>query len=263
MISIFARTLASVLIAAHLFACAAPPPTGVSEAQRARMGAVGVAPFAMTPRDELQVTRGTAAGAAGGAIEGVIAGVASTGGCGFGCVIVVPFMASVGAITGGVVGGAAAVPEDKAAEIETRLKAVLSEVGDQARLQAAVVVAAIRFGVPRVTTLPGKAVAVRGVDAEAKVDTILKVGLVSVGLAGGGGADPELAIRVSALARLVDARTDAELYRTRLFTHAVGPRKFSEWNADNARLLKDALERAYQSLARSIVDEIFLVIRTN
>lgn len=257
------RTLACVIVAAHLSACAAPPPTSVSEALRARMGAVGVAPFAMTPREELHVTKGRGTGAAGGAVEGAFAGVASAGGCGLGCVIVVPFMAGVGAIAGGVSGGADAVPDDTAAEIETRLKTVLSEVGDQARLQSAVVDAAVRFGISRVTALPGKAVAGRGKAREAKVDTILKVGLVSVGLAGGGGADPELAIRVSALARLVDARTDAELYRTRLFTHAVGPRKFSEWDADNARLLKDNIERAYRSLGQSIVDEIFLVIRSN
>ena len=95
------------------------------------------------------------------------------------------------------------------------------------------------------------------------MDTILEIGLISVGLIGRGGADPNLSFRVSAFARLVEARTNAVLYRGSNFAHATGPRPYSDWSADNARNLKKELARSYRLLGQSIVDEIFLVVRSN
>jgi hypothetical protein len=275
--SIIERVLIYVVIAAHLSACATRPVPTVSEAQRDRMGAVGVISLASAPQGELVVgTRGTGAGAAQGAAAGAVVGsqvlpyawFCGVPGAGVICVPVLLLFA--GTVTyGAAVGGAQAVPEDKAGEIEATLRAVLAEVMQQAKLRSAVVDAAARAGVRGVTEMPAGTVAVVGqtVDyrqlSDPKVDTVLEVGLVSVGLVGRGGADPALMLRIGAVARLVDARSNAELFRGHAFTHESGPRKFSEWGADGARLLKEDLERAYGSIGRSMVDEIFLVVRTN
>jgi len=276
--SIIERVLIYVVIAAHLSACATPPVPTVSEAQRGRMGTVGVISLASVPLGELAVgTRGTGAGAAEGAAGGAVAGAPLLAGalsfCGvpmlgvFCIAFLLPFAGTV--TYGAAVGGAQAVPEDKAGEIEATLRAVLAEVMQQAKLRSAVVDAAARAGVRGVTEMPAGTVAVVGqtVDyrqlSDPKVDTVLEVGLVSVGLVGRGGADPALMLRIGAVARLVDARSNAELFRGHAFTHESGPRKFSEWGADGARLLKEDLERVYGSIGRSMVDEIFLVVRTN
>jgi hypothetical protein len=204
--------------------------------------------------------------AAGGAAAGAVTVLAQMGAACVGmgavvCIVLLPIAAVGGAIYGGTVGAMEAVPVDRAAEIEARLKVMLTEVGQQETLRAEVVGAATRAGVRGVTGIA----AADGTDspklADPKVDTVLEVGLLSVTLAGKGGSDPTLVFNVRAVARLVDARTQAELYHSRAFTFASDPRKFSEWNADGAHPLKDELARAYRSLADSIVDEIFLVVR--
>jgi hypothetical protein len=89
------------------------------------------------------------------------------------------------------------------------------------------------------------------------------VGLVRVGLIGSGGEDPQLALRVDAVARLVDVQTNEEFYLKYPFTHFAPSRKYSEWTANNERLLKRELERSYESLGTAIVHDVFLVIYTN
>ncbi len=275
--SIIERVLIYVVIAAQLSACATPPVPTVSEAQRGRMGTVGVISLASAPQGELAVgTRGTGAGAAEGAVAGAVVGspvlqyawFCGVPGAGVICVPVLLLFA--GSVThGAVVGGAQAVPEDKAGEIEATLRTVLAEAVQQAKLRSAVVDAAARAGVRGVTEMPADTVAVVGqtVDyrqlSDAKVDTVLEVGVLSVALIGRGGADPSLTLRIGAVARLVDARSNAELFRGHAFTHESGPRNFSEWGANGARLLKEELDRASGTIGRSMVDEIFLVVRTN
>jgi hypothetical protein len=275
--SIIERVLTYGVIAAQLSACAAPPVPTVSEAQRGKMGTVGVISLASAPQGELAVgTRGTGAGATEGAVAGAVAGspilpyawFCGVPGAGVICIPVI--LIFTGSVThGAVVGAAQAVPEGKAGEIEATLRTVLAESTQQARLRSAVVDAANRAGVRGVTEIAAGAATVVGatVDyrqlSDAKVDTVLEVGVVSVALVGRGGADPSLTLRIGAVARLVDARSNAELYRGHAFAHESGPRTFSEWGADGARLLKEDLARAYGLIGRSMVDEIFLVVRTN
>lgn len=300
--TIIKRGLICVVIAAHLCACAPVVPVVpvVSEAQRGRMGTVGVVALASAPQGDLAVrTRGHGAGAAQGALDGAEVGAA----LGFvACAVAIislspssycafPEPVLVGAILGAVVGQAApedkrgkiearavvdyvqlldATPEDKRGETEARLRAIFeAEAELQGKLRFAVVDTAARAGVQGVTEITAGTPTVVGQDVdhrqlpEAKVDTILEVGLVSVRFISRGGADPELALHVGAVARLMDARTKAELFRGDAFTYEAKPRKFSEWNADESRLIKEEIESAYRSLGQSIVDEIFLVVRTN
>lgn len=275
--SLTERALVSVVAMAHLSACATPPVPTVSEAQRGRMGTVGVVSLATAPQGGLQAgTRGTGAGATEGAAAGAVSGAQALpytvycGVPGAGVICIPMLLIFAGSVAyGASVGGAQAVPEDKAGEIEAKLRAVLAEAGEQGKLRSAVVGAAARAGVRGVTEMPAGTVAVVGqtVDyrqlSDAKVDTVLEVGVVSAAFVGRGGADPALALRVAAVARLVDARTNVEIYRGSAFTHATGPRNYTSWVADHARVLKEELDRAYHGLGRSIVDEVFLVVRTN
>lgn len=271
------RVLICLAAMAQLAACATPPVPTVSEAQRARMGTVGVVSLATAPQGALQAgTRGTGAGAAEGAAAGAAQGAqflpyaAFCGVPAAGVICIPALLIFGGSVTyGASVGAAQAVPEDKAGEIEAKLRAVVAETGEQGKLVSAVVGAAARAGVKGVTEKPAGAATVTGEQIDfrayldAKVDTVLEVGVVSAAFVGRGGADPALALRVASVARLVDVRTNAELYRGHAFTHVSGPRKYSEWSADGARLLKEDLERAYSSIGRLMVDEIFLVVRTN
>ncbi|MGH8704183.1 MAG: hypothetical protein ACREUO_02075, partial [Burkholderiales bacterium] len=184
-------------------------------------------------------------------------------------ILFLPIFVVGGAIVGGVAGAIDAVPDERARQIEAQLDAVLAEVGRQDSLRSEVVKAAARTRIPGVKQIAGGVAATTGEGVDYRklpdlgVDTVLEVGLVRVGLTGRGGDDPRLELRIHAAARLVDARSNAELYRNYALTHLAPPRRYSEWRADNARLLKTEVRRAYESLGRSIVDEVFLIVRSN
>ncbi|MGH7404737.1 MAG: hypothetical protein ACREJA_02515 [Candidatus Methylomirabilales bacterium] len=89
------------------------------------------------------------------------------------------------------------------------------------------------------------------------IDTILEVGVTRFGLEGEG-INPLLPLVISTRARLVRVDDGAELY-TREWVYRSRKRKFVEWAANNAQPLRDELDRAHQSLAEQIVDELFLV----
>lgn len=255
------RTIAWLLVLAHLASCAANPPMPVvSEAQRKSFGVVGIGSITQAPVADLGVyARGRTSGAARGAGEGAAAGAAAFMGSGSSCsgavcgvaILLLPVFVVGGAVVGAVAGAGAAVPDDKARTIEAQLDSVLKDAGQQEALRVDVLKAAHRSRVPNVSAI------------NSNVDTVLEVGLVRVGLLGQGGEDPILVLRVHAVARLVDARTNAELYRNYGFVLGSLPRKYSEWAADGARLLRNELERVRASIAGSIVDDVFLVVRTN
>jgi len=248
----------------------------VSEAQRDRLGAVGVVQISGNPKGELHAgARGAAGGAAEGAATGAGAGAVAaaaplfvgfscSGNSAAWCVILLPVFVVGGAVVGGVVGAAQAVPVDTGREIEAQLNRALAETDVQEALRTEVVKAAARAGVANVQELAAAATTADFRELQnAKVDTVLEVGLVEVGLIGRGGKDPLLTLHVHALARLVDVNSNAELYRDYPFNHVSPPRKFSEWSADQSRLLKRELDRAIETLGASIVDEVFLMVRNN
>lgn len=299
--SIIKRGLICVVIAAHLCACTHVPVASesqrvVSKEERARMGTVGVLALA-TPQSELEVEAwGAAHGAGKGAGKGAKFGIlVPLEGCvsdprGFafaiclGTIILAPevFVGLVaistvistvaGAVTGAVVGAVQSVPKDKAGEIEARLRAILAEDHPHEKLRFSVVAAAAEFGVQDVSeitadipTVPGQDIDYRRL-SDAKVDSIIEVGLMGVSLSGSSGADPDISLNFNAVARLEDAKSNVELSRHNFtyqaefnFTYRSEPRKFSEWNADGARLIKEEMESAYRSLGQSIVNKILLI----
>lgn len=192
--TIINRSLICVVIAAYLCACAPVVPVVpvVSESQRGRMGTVGVVALTSEPQADFIGPRGGRAGAAQGAGEaasGAIKGVGSPylrPEAGILYIILLPVIVPVAAIVGAVNGGAKAVPEDKANEIEARLRTTLAETDPQGKLRFAVVDGATRAGVHGVTEITSNIPTVAGHGADyqqltaQKVDTILEVGLVSI-----------------------------------------------------------------------------------
>jgi hypothetical protein len=251
----------------------------VSEAQRERLGTVGVVQMARGPRADTDVPRGRAPGAAKGAVEGATAGALegvaalTRGSCsGYACgivMILLPAFITAGAVAGAVHGGATAVPDAMGRRIEAELQRALAEAGTQHALRSEVVTTAARRGITGVRDVtperPGvveDAPDYRALSGSG-IDTVLEVGLVAVGLSGEGGRDPDLVLRVQAAARLIDVRDSKELYRNDSFTHLSPRRPFTQWSADQAAMLRQELGRAYASLGASIADEVFLTVRTN
>ena len=103
------------------------------------------------------------------------------------------------------------------------------------------------------------AVVVGGSSARQETDTTLKVCVPGFGLEGGEINSP-VQLFVIAHARIVKVSDGTELYADR-WTYWGGSRKFVDWAADNAQPLRTELERAVQTLAETIVEELFLVYR--
>ena len=265
--SINKRLLICVLIASHLCACASTPsyPT-LSEAQRSRIGkTVGVVAPTSAKNGVFVGPTGSgkdvAMGAGKGAAEGASA-VMMHGCTGVGCIVNI-ILLPVFIVGGTVVGAVQALPGNrgKAVELEAQLRKVMAEADPQAALRFSVVDVAARVSVHNVTeiisNIPTEAwnSADYRKQLDAKVETILEVGLVSVSFIEGVGTDPLLVFHADAIARLVDARTKEEFYR-HSFTYNSSPRRFDEWNADGAHLIEEGFESAYRSLGQSIVREI-------
>jgi hypothetical protein len=103
-----------------------------------------------------------------------------------------------------------------------------------------------------------------GSRARAGVDTVLEVSISSVALVAPPAVNPPLALILQACARLVRTADGAELYPSGgddppALAYASASRRFVEWGAEDARLFREELGRASQSLAEKIVDEVFLV----
>jgi hypothetical protein len=251
----------------------------VSEAQRERLGTVAVMPITRAPKNAVEVgPRGSASGGAHGAGEGALAGAdaffsGNTGSCkGALCglaIIFLPVFIVGGAMIGGVSGAVQAVPKDKAKQIEVQLAQALAEVEPQEALRSEVVKAGARSGITSLKDMaPGAAKLVGGQGdyrglSEEGIDTVLEVGVLEVGLVGGGGKDPTLALVVRGAARLVDVKTNQELHRNDMLRRETAQIPYSRWSAEGAGLLKHELGRAYVTLGTSIVDEVFLIVRTH
>src|SRR5262249_12264114 len=139
----------------------------------------------------------------------------------------------------------------------------------QQALRTEVMTAAARSEITNVRDITPEAATTVGEEidyrtfADRGLDTILEIGLVEVRLVGAGGKDPDLALSVHAMARLVDVRTNTEVYHDYALSHTSPRKRFSEWSNDEAHVLKQELNRAYGALGKSIVDEIFLTPRNH
>ncbi len=87
-----------------------------------------------------------------------------------------------------------------------------------------------------------------------RVDTALEIDVLGAALKGSPGINPPLAVCVDARATLVRCSDGQQIYSCPVQYRSVG-RRFTEWAANDARLLSDELDRCYRELGRAIVDQ--------
>lgn len=274
----FARVrsvLLSALALVYLANCAPrEPPPEVTEELRNQLGVVGVVSVNFAPDDEFSTAlRGRVTGVATGLTQGAVLGTAygAAASAPFPPFFVIfgPIFGVTGAVSGGIAGWITAVPEDTAREIESQIVGAITTTQPQESLRRQVIEAARRENIQSILELAvqGPAMAEEHLDyrrlPEAGIDTVLEIGVVAVGLEGEGGGDPELALFLQARARLIRAASNTELHADETISFRTFPRKFTEWGADGARLLREHLERGYRELAERIIDQVFLEVRWN
>jgi hypothetical protein len=247
--------------------CSTTPVLVPNEQERRQFGNVGVVHAQFAPQDAfLTPLRGLVGGAAGGAAHGAFealrAGLMPGDGGPVMLMLLPVFM-----ITFAIIGAIIAVPEDTAQKIDASVARVFSTEPVQTRLFEKVVELVRRDTGKSVQALaeegPGqdeKTPDYRALAAQG-LDTILEVGVTRVGLAGAGGADPELFLFLEADARLVRTLDNKEIYAHKNFLYLSERLKFSLWATDDARPAREALQRAYPALAGRIVDTIFLEVQ--
>jgi|SoiMethySBSTD1v2_1073268.scaffolds.fasta_scaffold11433_5 hypothetical protein len=234
----------------------------LSEQVRTEISTLGVATSSIVPTSDLKgPISGKGSGAAKGAGQAALAVVsAPKGGAGgdpraavvmLGLIaIAVPIAALGGAIYGAIV----APPDGKVKGAETALANAFADL----KIQEAVHDHVLRAAQGCI----GHRVAPLGETPD--VDAILEIGVLSVRLAGAGALEinPPRHLLVFACPKLVRRADGRELYPAEsiipAFAYLSAPRKFLEWGGEDARLFREEMERAYQNLADSVVEELFM-----
>lgn len=176
----------------------------------------------------------------------------------FGCAYLTPFVAAGGATFGALKARTARGGE--VGKTKSAMKPVLTERGIQVVLQDHVVRQTRHRSsytiVPRWDVgpdKPGQAVNYT-VLAKQGIDTILEVGVTHV-TAMGEGTNPVLALKVVALARLIDAREGRELYNHQ-YAFQTDQRALAEWAVGDPAL-RQLSEQACADLAQHILRGAF------
>jgi hypothetical protein len=161
--------------------------------------------------------------------------------------VVSPFAAAIGA----GVGALAAPTKDEVERSEAALTSALADVGVVELLAARIVEGAgAHRVVPPVLVHP---------DSELPAaDTYLDVGEIRISLASEDPTDwtPRLRLRLSVRGRLSRA-TDGEPVRWWTWHEDGREARLLEWAKDDARLLRDELDRAGRALAARIIEDLF------
>jgi len=89
------------------------------------------------------------------------------------------------------------------------------------------------------------------------IDTALEIQILNSGLKGKGGVNPSLALSFDVRASLVRVRDGRELASVPLKFQSK-KHKFTGWAANDARLLREEIQRCNQTVAEEIVRQIFL-----
>ena len=259
--------------------CAHQPPL-LSEEVRAQLGTIGVVSARFVPEVELETpAKGSLGGAGKGAAKVVAEGFSAAGqvgggGCsGYGCagplllaLAIIATSTTVGALAGGVYGAVAALDVETVEEAEAALTHVLGNLSMQEALRDHVLEEArkhteysfvlLKDQGPTTgdETINYRTLATQG------INTVLELRMESIGLDGEWGVDPPLAILMDVRTRLIRLEDGALLY-DHTFPYRSGVHLFTEWAAHDGQLFREGLDSGYQTLAREIVEELFLLYR--
>ena len=267
-----AACLMALLTATQGCAPRKPPPLAADV--RASLGTVGVYSVGPSVEGSLaapvgvgkQGVKGAAkgggigllSGAGGGAILGLFTGPFAP--------IFVPVFAAAGAVGGVVLGsgigavshGLTAIPTASANDIQTALTAALAGRDLQADVRRRVVDGG-----------PGDRIDLGGSDAavpspapdyrqfaEQGAQAVLEIGIVDVGLRGKGGTDPQLTLVIDGRARLISLPDNRVLWSNERITFESSRTTFSEWTADDSRLLRSEIDHGLETLTERIGSDV-------
>jgi hypothetical protein len=241
--------------------------------------AIAIAPAKFDPSPEyVPDARGVGKGAGKGAATGAAAGVyygaaipiemASQDPRGGIFLLLIPFTVAAGAAIGtvaGTVGGtAAAVPESTAQRVDASIAAGIAALKAPQAVGESVMDELSRNTTARLEWMPNAgAIAPNGTLQFASLkssgaDAAIDVRVLSIGFEGTGGANPSLVLIARASASLVyvdqerSAASVAPVFRS-------APHPYSDWEAENGKLLQEELRRARFAFAEHMVDQLVLI----
>jgi len=241
----------------------APP----SEPARAEWGRVVVVPARYPPQSNIRIFAvGKGAGAGKGAVAGSATGVAGTGAFAaagaleaviapYLAVVMVPAMAAGGAY----LGGQAAMSDQDAAALEGSVRRNLTTLQVPGTLARAISETAEQDAGRRLPLLadagPAAPESLPGYGALARqTDSVLEVVATQVGFSGG----KRLRFYLVARIRVVRVSDSMQLYQ-REFVYQSDEYRARLWGENQAALFQVELQRAYASLADSVVEQLFLL----
>ena len=86
-------------------------------------------------------------------------------------------------------------------------------------------------------------------------DKVLKIEVVRAALKGDGSINPSLAVHLEARATLVRGDGGSEIYSCPVHYRG-GARKFTAWAANDAKLFREELQRGYEKLSGTVIDQM-------
>lgn len=242
---------------------ALPPP--LSEAVREKLGTIGIVSADFTPKAEICKPMGKGAGAATGAGEGaaeMILGGASTGDP-FGLLLGV-VLAPVGATVGAVAGTVKGVPAKQRKKAEDAINKAVSELKIQSSMRDCVLRVAQHQTQYHFVLLDVKGSKTAGSKADYRilknkgVDTVLEITVSDFGLWAASGINPPLVFFMKMQARLIRTMDCSLLYKQNL-EYRSAKFLYTEWAANDAKLLREEFDRCYLDLAEKLVEQVFMV----
>jgi hypothetical protein len=254
----------------------------LSEEIRAELGTIGVVSARFVPKVEIETPAagslsGMGRGAAGGAVRGFTSAAqlfdTPIPCSGFGCggvlllaLAVIPISTIGGTLVGSVNGAVTAADAETVEEAEAALAHALDSLRMQEALRDHVLEEARNQTNYSIRVLNDRGPATRdetinyGALATQGIDTVLELGIESIGLYGELGVDPPLAILMKVRTKLLRTQDGALLYAS-TFPYQSGIHRFTEWAAHDSHLFREGLDSTYRTLAREIVEELFLLYR--
>jgi hypothetical protein len=174
--------------------------------------------------------------------------------------------AAVGTVVGGVTGAVKADSAETVQEQQAQATAVLAGLKLQEAMRVRVEQYANKKGGPMFVTLsdagpatPDEKVSYQSLLTQ-KIDTVLEITVTRLGMQTGdkykSDINPSLAVFIKARAHLVRTKTNAVL-EDKTYDFESDTRIFSEWTADNGRLIAESLTRGYQQIAEQVYHSFF------
>jgi hypothetical protein len=262
--------------------CASRPPERVLEPTDLGTApkVVAIAPAKFDPHPEYNpfargVGKGAGKGAASGAVAGAYVGLripfemASQDPRGGAlALLILPFTlaagVAIGTVAGTVGGTAAAVPEATARRVDDTIAAGIASLKAPEAVGQSVMDDLSHVTTARLEWMPKAGAKVPdgtlelGSLKEGGADAAIDIRVLAIGFDGTGGANPSLTLIARASASLVyvdQARSGssvAPVYRS-------SPHQYSDWAAENGKLLQDELRRARRAMAEYIVEQVVLI----